>query len=64
MVVPEVTRNRGVCQGNTYYDTIVTDLLNDYENYVNDSERFFDIIKSYTDNLNQLYNSEKDLGYY
>lgn len=57
----KVTRNRGVCQGNTYYDTIVTDLLNDYENYVNDSERFFDIIKSYTDNLNQLYNSEKTL---
>ncbi len=57
----KVTRNRGVRQGNIYYDAIVIDLLNNYDSYTNEPKRFFDIIKGYTDNLNQLYDSEKTL---
>jgi len=58
----KVTRNRGVRQGNTYYDTVVDDLLNNYDRYVSEPKRFFNIIKGYTDNLNQLYDSEKTLN--
>ena len=58
----KVTRNRGVRQGNIYYDAIVIDLLNNYSNYTNEPKRFFDIIKGYTDNLNQLYDYEKTLN--
>ncbi len=57
----KVTRNRGVRQGNVYYDAIVADLLNNYDSYINEPRRFFNVIKGYTDNLNQLYDSEKTL---